>query len=109
TPIEVRRVLDSPSTLVVKDGAVGVTSYRHDQLAYMAAAPVEVLEPTGAGDAYAAGYLFGLLRGMGESVRLRLGHRVAAEALRVVGDLGTLPSTTELLAEVGAHQEGSTP
>jgi 2-dehydro-3-deoxygluconokinase len=88
---DVRALLPGPETVVVKDGAVGTWSYGPDGETYEPAVPVEVVEPVGAGDAYAAGYLYGLLRGRPEADRLRLGHRVAGFALRVTGDVADLP------------------
>lgn len=52
------------------------------------ALPVEVREPVGAGDAFAAGWLRGYLLGMDAPSRLRLGHLVAAETLRSSTDHG---------------------
>ncbi|GAA1067346.1 hypothetical protein GCM10009574_049630 [Streptomyces asiaticus] len=51
----------------------------------------EVVEPVGAGDAFAAGFLAGLLRGGALTSALRLGHITAASALGVTGDHGPLP------------------
>ncbi|MEK8105664.1 PfkB family carbohydrate kinase [Micromonospora sp. M12] len=51
-----------------------------------ARARVTVVEPVGAGDAFAAGYLAGLLRGLDAVRRLRLGHLMAAQALTSSGD-----------------------
>ena len=48
---------------------------------------VEVVDPVGAGDAFAAGYLHGLLGGADEMERLACGHRFAAAVLCVVGDI----------------------
>lgn len=50
-----------------------------------AAAVVEVVDATGAGDAYAAGFLFGLARGMAPPECARLGHIAAAEVISHVG------------------------
>ncbi|OKI54827.1 sugar kinase [Micromonospora sp. CB01531] len=94
---EVRELLPGPRTLVVKDGGVGVTSYSPAGTVVEPAPAVEVVEPVGAGDAFAAGYLFGVVRGLPEEVRLRLGHLVAGSALRVVGDIGDLPPAAELV------------
>lgn len=99
TADQVRDVLGNPRTLIVKDGATGATSYRCGTRTFVATPPVEVVEPVGAGDAFAAGYLFGLLRGLPETTRLRLGHLVARTALTVTGDVGPLPPTDELLTE----------
>jgi 2-dehydro-3-deoxygluconokinase len=82
---------------VVKDGAVGATSFTADGTCFVPAPPVTVVEPVGAGDAFAAGYLYGVLRGLAEPARLRLGHLVAGSALRAVGDIGVLPPADELL------------
>jgi 2-dehydro-3-deoxygluconokinase len=91
TPADVRRLLPGPRTLVVKDGPIGATSFRGDDTVFAPAPPVDVVEAVGAGDGFAAGYLFGLLRGLPEPARLRLGHRVAGAALRVAADVGPLP------------------
>ncbi|MGI5521718.1 sugar kinase [Micromonospora sp. CA-259024] len=93
-PDEVRERLPGPGTLVVKDGSVGATSYGPGGSTFEPAPVVEVVEPVGAGDAFAAGYLYGLVRDLPERARLRLGHLVAAAALRAVGDLGELPPDT---------------
>jgi 2-dehydro-3-deoxygluconokinase len=98
TPAEVRALLTGPDTVVVKDGGVGATSYHPAGVTYAPAVPVAVVEPVGAGDAFAAGYLAGWLRGLAEPVRLRLGHLVAGAALRVPGDVGTLPPADALIA-----------
>jgi 2-dehydro-3-deoxygluconokinase len=91
TPDDVRKLLPGPGTLVVKDGATGATAYTDGRATFVPAGRVDVVEPVGAGDAFAAGYLYGLLRGWPDERRLRLGHRVAAAALRVTGDVGPLP------------------
>ena len=95
---DVRALLPSPGVVVVKDGANGATSYGPAGVTFCPAPAVEVVEPVGAGDAYAAGYLYGLLRDRPELQRLRLGHLVAGAALRVTGDVGDLPPVDQLLA-----------
>jgi 2-dehydro-3-deoxygluconokinase len=97
TPEDVRAKLPRPATLVVKDGAIGATSFTTDGTCFVPAPAVTVVEPVGAGDAFAAGYLYGVLRGLAEPARLRLGHLVAGSALRAVGDIGVLPPADELL------------
>ncbi|MGC5288579.1 sugar kinase [Micromonospora sp. DT231] len=91
-PAAVRRLLPGPETVVVKDGAVGATALRRDAEPVFVRAPlVAVVEPVGAGDAFAAGYLAGLLRGLDPVRRLRLGHLVAAQALTSSGDNAPVP------------------
>ncbi|WP_030491430.1 sugar kinase [Micromonospora chokoriensis] len=92
-PTAVRRVLPGPETVVVKDGAVGATALLRDAEPVFVPAPrVPVVEPVGAGDAFAAGYLAGLLRGLDPVRRLRLGHLVAAQALTSSGDNAPVPA-----------------
>lgn len=74
------------STLVVKDGGVGATEFGPDGTHFVAAPVVDVVEAVGAGDAFAAGYLSGLLNGAGPRERLALGHRLAGRTLLSVED-----------------------
>nr|WP_296071431.1 sugar kinase [uncultured Actinoplanes sp.] len=90
TPGDVRALLAEPEILVVKDGAVGATSFHPGGVTFEPAPAVDVVEPVGAGDAFAAGYLAGLIRDLPEAARLRQGHRVAGAALRVTGDIAVL-------------------
>jgi 2-dehydro-3-deoxygluconokinase len=93
TPAEIREMLPRPAAVIVKDGSVGAWS---DDI-FVPAVPVDVVEPVGAGDAFAAGYLYGLLTHRPEDQRLRLGHLVAGAALRETGDVGILPPVEEIL------------
>jgi 2-dehydro-3-deoxygluconokinase len=100
TPDDVRSLLPQCATLVVKDGAVGATSFTADGSFFVPAPVVDVVEPVGAGDAFAAGYLFGVLQDVPEERRLRLGHALAAVALTTAGDIGAVPGSAALLAAV---------
>lgn len=85
-PQQLRALLPGPRVLVVKDSGHRVTAFDGDETAVEPALAVEVVEPIGAGDAFAAGYLAGLLRGYDQRRRLRLGHVCAASVLMVAGD-----------------------
>ncbi|WP_229759002.1 sugar kinase [Peterkaempfera bronchialis] len=88
-PRALRTLLPGPQTLVVKDAGHTATAVHRDGTTVTEPAlPVEVVEATGAGDAFAAGYLAGVLRGLDEQRRLRLGHLSAALVLTVPGDHG---------------------
>ncbi len=50
------------------------------------------------GDSFAAGYLSGVLFGLGQKASLRRGHVAAACTLTVHGDRGPLPKPPELSA-----------
>jgi 2-dehydro-3-deoxygluconokinase len=67
-------------------GGGGGTGGRSDTGTFVPVEPVDVVEPVGAGDAFAAGYLSAWLRDEPPAERLRLGHRVAAFALSSVAD-----------------------
>ncbi|MFF9911976.1 sugar kinase [Streptomyces sp. NPDC013457] len=65
-----------------------------DTVTAVPAPRVDVVAPVGAGDAFAAGFLSGTLRGLDARARIRHGHLMAAAALTVPGDLGE-PGRTE--------------
>ena len=87
-PADVRALLPSPRVVVVKDAARRRHGLPPGGAVHVPALRVEVVEPVGAGDAFAAGFLAALLGG-GDAVRcLRSGHLTAASALTVTGDHG---------------------
>jgi 2-dehydro-3-deoxygluconokinase len=83
---DVRAVLPEVPTLVVKDAEQGATCFDGANQVFEPAPPVDVVEAVGAGDAFAAGFLSGLLDGLTTERRLGLGHAVAGEVLRSRGD-----------------------
>ena len=113
---DVRRILPGPRTVVVKDAANGATEFGTTDSGapdsgagpsgagpsgggpsgggpsgaggtwYEPAPVTVVVEPIGAGDAFAAGWLSGMLRGFDAPRRLALGHRVAAQVLGTTED-----------------------
>ena len=108
-PAAVRAALPEPPVLIVKQGADGATAFAagdgaegaegvegaegaEDAVVRVPAPRVDVVSPVGAGDAFAAGYLSGALRGLPLRDRLRHGHLMAAAALVEPGDLGVPPT-----------------
>ena len=67
---------------------------------------VDVVEPVGAGDSFAAGYLSGMLFGLGQKASLRRGHVAAACTLTVHGDRGPLPGAGQLAAILDSSDDG---
>ncbi|WP_406428460.1 sugar kinase [Streptomyces sp. NBC_00147] len=86
TAQDIRDHIAPRGTLVVKDGAVGATEFTDGKQEFVAAPAVDVVEAVGAGDAFAAGYLSGLLDGAAPRERLALGHRLAGRTLRSIED-----------------------
>ncbi|WP_043660653.1 sugar kinase [Thermocrispum municipale] len=94
-PHAIRELLPRPESLVVKHGERGATLIERDRdtaidrpAIFEPALQVDVVEPVGAGDAFAAGFLAATLAGDEPQRRLRAGHLRAAGALRTHGDLG---------------------
>ncbi|QDE36038.1 sugar kinase [Microbacterium foliorum] len=88
TPDEIRAHLPHCGLLIVKDGDIGATAFHGDDEPVFVPAPrVEVVEPVGAGDAFAAGFLAATLEGAALAERLSAGHTAAARVLTTHGDL----------------------
>lgn len=80
---------------VLTRGARGSVVFRRGERTDIAAEPAVVRDSTGAGDAYAAGFLFGLVRGLPMAECGRIGSVAAAEVISHFGarpeaDLRTL-------------------
>jgi sugar/nucleoside kinase (ribokinase family) len=72
--------------VVVKCGAEGAVWASADgEVAAVAARPVPVTDPTGAGDAFAAGLLAAWLKGADREAALRAGAELGAQAVTIVG------------------------
>ncbi|MEU9732318.1 sugar kinase [Streptomyces sp. NPDC048002] len=132
-PAAIRALLPEPALLVVKEGAAGVTVFHHDtahrDTAHRDTAPrdtalrdtaprdtalhqpglrVDVVATTGAGDAFAAGFLSATLRALPLRDRARHGHLWAAAALTTPGDLAAPPArdTTDRLTALSEDAWG---
>jgi 2-dehydro-3-deoxygluconokinase len=86
-----------PAVVVIKLGRGGSLLATRDGTARQAALPTEVVDPVGAGDAFAAGFLAARLRGADPAACLRQAACVAAIAVATEGDWEGLPSEEELL------------
>lgn len=79
---DVFATVSTPSIVVVKDADVGALEVDRrgtvDVHTFESPPQVEVVELIGAGDAFAGGFLAGLIRGEGAEARLRRGHAAAA-------------------------------
>ncbi|MFH8498774.1 sugar kinase [Streptomyces coeruleorubidus] len=82
--------------VVVKRGARGATSFTADGASDCAARRVDAVDLVGAGDAFVAGYLSGLLDGADIPARLHRAVTTAAFAVATRGDWEGLPTRDEL-------------
>ncbi|MFC3996707.1 sugar kinase [Nocardiopsis sediminis] len=87
----VRDLIDAPRYLVVKDADIEAVAFTPEGTVRAASRRVDVVDPVGAGDAFAAGWLSGLVDDRPESMRLRMGHYVASRVLMSPSDFAELP------------------
>jgi 2-dehydro-3-deoxygluconokinase len=86
-----------PALAIVKLGAQGSMAVGDDGVVQAPALRLErIVDPVGAGDGFAAGFLSGQLRGWGLAESLRLGNVVGASAMSVSGDVEGLPTWEEV-------------
>jgi sugar/nucleoside kinase (ribokinase family) len=81
---------------VVKLGARGAMAVVAQQQIHKRAPRVVVTDTTGAGDAFNAGFIAGLLAGVPLDEALRLGNHVGARSTRSSGGVDGLPSRNQL-------------
>jgi len=96
TPDAIRKLLPDPTWVVTKLGSDGAVASYKGTSTFVRALSVEVVEHVGAGDAFAAGFIAGVLHSESVEVCLRLGNITAAAALQVQQDVGPLPEPAEL-------------
>lgn len=92
-----------PRLVVVKLGARGAVAVDGQTILEVAGAELpRVVDPVGAGDAFAAGFLAGNLRGMDLEASLALANRCGAQAMMVPGDQEGLPRWEDVAGAVWA-------
>lgn len=93
-----------PTMVVVKLGAQGALALGGDDaIVRVPGTPLErVVDPVGAGDAFAAGLFTGLLRGFATDAALRLANRCGALAMTSPGDMESLPRWEEVATDPSA-------
>jgi len=85
-PEEALAVLSGMSeTVIMKIGADGSWLKRVNELIKVTAFPVNCIDTTGAGDLYAAGFLYGLARGLNLEKCGILGSLLAGKVIEIVG------------------------
>jgi sugar/nucleoside kinase (ribokinase family) len=84
------------SHMVIKRGPRGASALLNGSEIKTAAARASVVDTTGAGDAFNAGFLAGWLRGASIAQALRLGNYVGARSTEALGGLDALPTRRAL-------------
>jgi 2-dehydro-3-deoxygluconokinase len=95
-----------PRQVLIKRGALGAVALVDGRLLEVPPLPVTEVDPVGAGDAFAAGYLCGLLDGEPPEARLATAALAGAFAVTVSGDWEGLPDRSEL-AMMSAQTAGA--
>jgi 2-dehydro-3-deoxygluconokinase len=85
-----------PGEVVVKLGARGCVALINGKHLTSTGFPVQQVDPIGAGDAFAAGYLAASLWGWAPEQRLRTANAMGAFCVQNLGDYEGLPSRREL-------------
>ena len=91
---------------VVKDGADGAFIGHREDLIHVEAHPVEVVDTTGAGDCFAAGFLTGLVGGKSLEVCGRLATLLAADTIGHLGVKLSPDIASKVEALFGGPDEG---
>ena len=85
-----------PSIVAVKLGSRGCYVTNGDESHFIGAFKVKVVDTTGAGDAFNAGFLYGVLKGRGILEAGRLGNFVASRCIMSRGARAGLPSEEDV-------------
>lgn len=91
--------------LVVKLGSGGCIARHRGETISLPAFPIDVVDTTGAGDSFVAGFLHEWLRERDLSACLRLASACGALSTRAVGGTGAQPRLEEVEAFLAAHSE----
>jgi 2-dehydro-3-deoxygluconokinase len=85
-PRDIRTEFPEPEYLVVKNDSQHVTGFHKNDAVEVPALTVDIVEKIGAGDAFASGFLTGVITGMTTEGALRMGHICAATTLSSTDD-----------------------
>lgn len=108
--IQARRFRDwGARTVVVTRGGRGAVLLGPEGGLVAEAYPVECIDGTGGGDAFLAGYVYGLLQGASQEACLRYGSAMGASCVRTMGATTGVFRRDELEAFVSEHSLKLTP
>jgi 5-dehydro-2-deoxygluconokinase len=93
-----------PEAVVEKRGQLGARVHvRGGEVIEVAGFPVEVVNILGAGDAFAAGFLYGYVKGLGWHESARLGNACGAIVVTKHGCANFMPTYDEAVSFAAAH------
>lgn len=98
-----RRLARAGKLVVLKRGAQGCRVYRQDERIEVPAFAVEEVDPTGAGDSFAAGFVSAYLRGVTLCDAARYANAVGALSVTKKGPMEGAPGEAELVAFLDGH------
>jgi sugar/nucleoside kinase (ribokinase family) len=87
--------------VVAKDGADGAVAATSNRLVRAPSAPIDVVDTTGSGDSFDAGFLASWLAGDPLERSLAIGNACGALSARALGGVDAQPTMDEVLAVVG--------
>lgn len=88
-------------TVVMKIGKGGCLTQSGGRLSHAAGESVNCVDTTGAGDSFAAGFLYGLIRGKSVADCARLGNRIASRIVAVEGCRYECVDRDDILSAIG--------
>src|SRR5437870_4845691 len=91
------------NTVIITQGKTGAVALRGKEFWRCGAFPTEVLDPSGAGDAFASGVIAGILREWDLARTLRYASALGASATRSVGTTGGVFSAEEAESFLDSH------
>jgi sugar/nucleoside kinase (ribokinase family) len=94
------RLSEGVETLAIKLGADGALGMRSGEIARVPSIPVKVVDTTGAGDSFDAGFLYGYLQGWSLEKSLRAGTVCGALSTQKAGGTTAQPTLSGMLHEL---------
>ena len=100
-----RKLAEKAGMAVIKLGKNGAMAVKNGQVCTAPAYPVRVVDTTGAGDSFNAGFVYGFLRGMPLEDCLKYGNGCGSLSVTKLGGNTGFPMRTELEQWLRAHEQ----
>ncbi len=92
--------------VILTQGANGLVVSTGDKVKHFDSMATEVVDTTGAGDAFWSGFYIGVISGYSLELAVQLGNSVAAEVIKEVGAIVELPDEESLFRKYNLMKEG---